>query len=157
MNTIIQPSIDYGFRMMCRSPYPNHPKGCPNYGKRKTCPPIVKTLEEIFDCSKNFYAIWTTFPFGEHIAKMKQLHPNWSERQLSCCLYWQGTARKNLKQEILKFTQTHSDFLIITSCPEAMGVNVTATMASIGEELEWPPKTITYQVALAGTFKHWNV
>lgn len=152
MNSTIYPAIDYGFRLMCSLAYPNHPKGCPNFGKRKTCPPIIGTLEEIFDCSKDFYAIWTTFPFGEHIAKMKQLHPDWSDRQLSCCLYWQGTARKNLKQEISKFKAIHPD-LTVTTCPEAMGVNVSSTMASIGEELEWPPRTITYQVALAGTIK----
>jgi hypothetical protein len=28
-----------------------------------------------------------------------------------------------------------------TDCPEAMGVNVTATMKNCGVELEWPLKT----------------
>jgi hypothetical protein len=38
--------------------------------------------------------------------------------------------------------------LAVLYCPEAMGINVTATMQKLGITL---PKTVTYQVALAGT------
>jgi hypothetical protein len=31
-----------------------------------------------------------------------------------------------------------------------MGVNVTATMDNAGIMLEWPPKNVAYQIALAG-------
>jgi hypothetical protein len=41
----------------------------------------------------------------------------------------------------------------VTACPEAMGVVVTETMANVGIKLEWPPKTVTYQVALAGKLR----
>jgi len=150
MKSEVIPIISYDFRSMCFKPYPNHPTGCPNFGKRSSCPPCVPVFEEVFDVAKPLYVIWTTFPIGTHIAKMKALHPNWSERQLTCCLYWQGSARKNLKREIFKFQTSHPS-LFITTCPEAMGVNVTATMASIGEKLEWPPLIMTYQVAIAGT------
>ena len=34
--------------------------------------------------------------------------------------------------------------------PEAQGVSVTDTMVQVGIYLEWPPKTVAYQVALAG-------
>jgi hypothetical protein len=78
---------------------------------------------------------------------MRDRHPDWS-RQVECCLYWQGTARKQLESEIQLFYTQHPHFLA-TRCPEAMGVNITATMAGIGVELEWPPVTRTYQVALA--------
>lgn len=149
MNKIITPIIQTSVRGLCCSPYPNHPKGCPNYGKKISCPPTVPCFEDIFDLTKICFAIWTTFPFGEHVDKMRRLHPNWSERQLTCCLYWQGTARKHLKTEICMFKKLHPDYAI-TTCPEAMGINVTATMAAINEYLEWPPKTTTYQIALAG-------
>jgi len=36
------------------------------------------------------------------------------------------------------------------ACPEAMGINITATMAQAGIMLEWPPESVTYQIALAG-------
>ena len=80
---------------------------------------------------------------------MRGKHSNWSKRQLECCLYWQGTARKSLKKKIGEFLCSHSS-LFIVSCPEASGVNLTATMKQIGIDLEWPPKEYTYQIVLAG-------
>ena len=73
-------------------------------------------------------------------------------RQLECCLYWQGTARKQLRQEITEFRKHHPAFKAykVVERPEAMGLNVTATMASIGHELEWPPHHWVYKVAFAG-------
>lgn len=40
-----------------------------------------------------------------------------------------------------------------TYCPEAMGVNVTATMKNLGVTLEWPPQKVVYKVAIIGTIK----
>jgi hypothetical protein len=87
-------------------------------------------------------------------ARVLLKHPGWSQRQAECCLYWQGTARKRLGEIIDEFMVWASGdynpengvaFLV----PEAHGLNVTATMKSIGIELEWPPKTVAYQVAIA--------
>jgi hypothetical protein len=92
------------------------------------------------------------YPFGEHIARMKEKHPHWTQRQCANCLYWQGRARKQLREKVKKFLKEQNDSrLVPLYIPEAMGVNVTATMKSIGIELEWPPVTVTYQVALVGT------
>ena len=38
----------------------------------------------------------------------------------------------------------------ILTTPEACGVNITETMKKIGVNLEWPPRSVTYQVAIAG-------
>lgn len=149
MIQLCKPIIQTNVRSLCCCPYHNHPKGCPNYGNKPTCPPVVQCFENVFDMARDIFVIWTTFHFGEHVAKMKILHPGWSERQLTCCLYWQGTARKKLKEEINMFIKHHPSFGV-TTCPEAMGINVTATMNAIGQKLEWPPETVTYQVALAG-------
>jgi hypothetical protein len=141
--------IDYGMRNLCFRPYPNHPKGCPNYGKRPTCPPKAPHIEEIIDMRKPVFAIWNVFDFGSHVKKLKEVHPDWSQRQLECCLYWQGTARKKLNEQIGFFglgLQGH----ILLKCPEACGVNVTETMKWIDEILEWPPVNKAYQVAIAG-------
>jgi hypothetical protein len=91
--------------------------------------------------------IWNKFPFGEHVARMRERHPDWSERQLACCLYWQGTARKQLEAEIEKFRRVRCTSVF--RIPEAHGVNVTATMERVGVYLEWPPKRWAYQVAIA--------
>lgn len=146
---IVRPVLDATVRALCTRPYANHPHGCPNHGRRRTCPPEAKPLEAVLDCAQPVWAIWTTFDLGAHVKRMRTRHPAWSWRQLVCCLYWQGTARKALRGEIECFHAEHSGLRVV-GCPEACGVNVTATMATIGLHLQWPPKTITYQVALAG-------
>jgi hypothetical protein len=142
------PIFDSEVRSLCCRPYPLHPKGCPNFGKVDRCPPRVLLLHDVFDLTSTCCVIWNTFPFGEHVARMKEIHPDWSERQLECCLYWQGTARRQLAASITAFKNLYPEFEV-TTCPEAMGLNVTATMRAIGIELEWPPKKFTVQVAFA--------
>lgn len=137
-------------RGLCVRPYPNHPKGCPNYGKKKSCPPTAKMFDEVYDISKPVYAIYTTFDFGTHVAKMREAHPDWSQRQLECCLYWQGAARAALKQEIVRFLRAHQgEGFRVETCPEAMGVNLTDTMLGAGINIEWPPVNQTHHIALA--------
>ena len=141
--------IDQSMRGLCRKPYPGHPKGCPNYNKRHDCPPKVPLIGKVFDLDEPVYAIWNKFDFVSHTSKMRELHPEWSDRQVECCLYWQGTARKQLKSEVELFNLENPGYIVLTT-PEACGVNITETMKNIGILLEWPPKMVTYQVALAG-------
>lgn len=145
----VKPVIDYGVRGLCRKPYYNHPKGCPNFKKKDYCPPFAPLFDKYFDMSQPIYVIYNIFNFKEHVNKMRDKHPNWSEHQVKCLLYWQGTARKQLKIHIKEFLKKHENY-IITTCPEAMGVNLTETMKSVGIELEWPPINFTYQIAIAG-------
>jgi hypothetical protein len=107
-------------------------------------------LLDKLDLVKPIYTVWNVFDLAGHVERMRARHPDWSARQLVCCLYWQGTARKALRGHIQEFVREHPDLTII-ECPEAQGVNVTATMAKIGVELEWPPVKVAYQVVLAGT------
>jgi len=64
-------------------------------------------------------------------------------------LYWQGTARKQLKEKVSEFLKKYPEFLVI-NCPEAQGVNLTETMRLINIELEWPPRCWAYQISVAG-------
>lgn len=147
----IEPIIDYSVRGLCKKAYHNHPKGCPNWGKDK-CPPIIAKLEDFFDISQPMYFIWNEFDLGSHIERMKEKHPDWSDYQLRCVLYWQPKARKQLKEEIIKFKKSHPEYTISTG-PEAMGINVTKTMEQLGIKLDWPPTKSSYQVAIAGIKK----
>lgn len=142
--------VDHSMRGKCKDAYQNHPKGCPNFNKRHDCPPKVPLIGKMFDLDKPVYVIWNVFDFGGHTERMRGKHPEWSERQVECCLYWQGTARKQLKSEIESFTRENGEHLILTT-PEACGVNITETMKRIGVDLEWPPVTVSYQVVLAGS------
>jgi predicted metal-binding protein len=146
VHLIIDPSV----RDLCYKSYPGHPKGCPNFGKRSSCPPGCPLVTQIFDWTKPTWVIWNVFDIEKHLKRMGMMHPEWSDRQKQCCLYWQGSARKVLRREIEAFQAEHLG-LFVTTCPEAMGVNVTETMWSISHELQWPPKIKAYQVAIAGT------
>jgi hypothetical protein len=150
---VVHPVIDHKVRGLCRCPYPGHERtkfnsgGCPNFGKVDRCPPRAPVYEETCDLTKPVYAIWTTFDLAAHVEKMRDKHKKWTWRQLVNCLYWQPTARANLRRETERFLQEHPGYQVETT-PEAMGVNVFETMASIGETLERRPETVTYQVAL---------
>lgn len=149
----IEPVIDYSVRGLCSRPYEGHKKGCPNFGDptKLRCPPQAPKIEDVIDLEKPIFAIYNRFDFAAHVARMYETKPGRTKRQAECCLYWQGTARKQLKGEIALFKQKHPADWWISTTPEACGINVTATMKSIRVELEWPPVNFTYQVALAGT------
>lgn len=144
------PVINYSVRGLCAKPYEGHPKGCPNFRSRETCPPTAPFFGDAFDLSKPVYAITETFNLAAHVLSMKRKHPDWSDRQARCCLYWQGGVRKALNDSVNRFLQHHPG-LICTDCPEAMGVDVTATMAAVGVQLEWPPESYVTKIALAGS------
>lgn len=148
----VRPVANAGVRALCREPYPGHRKGCPNWRKRPTCPPQAPLLAETIDLGKPVYCIFNAFDLAGHVERMRAQHSEWSMRQLRCCLYWQRTARKALRQKVERFLSSHQG-LIPLYCPEATGVDVTATMAAIGVQLEWPPVSVAYQVALVGTPK----
>jgi hypothetical protein len=148
VSVVMEPSV----RSICRRPYDLHPKGCPNFGKRETCPPRARLYWEAYDLTQTVYAVVNEFNLGKHVERMRTLHPDWSDRQLRCVLYWQAGARRELKNKISALRE-RGQFpvgYVIETCPEAMGVNVTATLLGVGIALEWPPVRIVRQVALLG-------
>jgi predicted metal-binding protein len=58
-----------------------------------------------------------------------------------------------LCKPIRDFYREYGSRYKVTTCPEAMGVNITETMKDAGIILEWPPENVTYQIALAGILK----
>ncbi len=145
---IIDPSV----RMLCCRPYQNHPRGCPNFNRKYGCPPEAPLFTARYNMSGKFFAIVNDFPLDSHTARMRKLHPDWTDRQLECCLYWQPKARKKLNEIIFGFTYIYDEY-IVDRCPEAGGVNVTETLKLVDLALEWPPKHIVRQVAIAGELK----
>lgn len=155
----VDPVIDTSVRGLCVKQYPGHPRGCPNFNHKEGCPPQAKLFADVFNLKYPVYAIVNVFEFGKHCTRMKLIHPEWSKRQVECCLYWQPTARKQLETEIQNFKSAKglrvdgSPRYVVTRCPEAMGVDITKTLHNAGIDLEWPPVNVTYQVALAGVRK----
>ena len=141
--------INFKARDWCKLPYPNHPRGCPNYGNRYSCPPEATLITEFIDIYKPMYLIAVEFDLANHISRMKHLHPNWSDRQARCVLYWQNKINKELRDECDNFKWLNPD-MITTNCPEAMGVNVIATAKRCGLMIELKPKNRVYKIAIAG-------
>jgi hypothetical protein len=104
-------------------------------------------FDDVYSTHKPVLAVWNVFDLAEHADRMGEKHPDWSEAQRVCCLYWQGTARKQLRRKI-EGVLSQYPWMRAETCPEAMGVDVTATMEQIGVRLEWPPKAKVIQVAL---------
>lgn len=144
------PIVESRMRGLCVAPYPGHPRGCPNFGKKAGCPPAAPQFAQHFDLERPCWLVWNVFDMAGHIAKMRAAHPDWTERQLVCCLYWQRGARARLEEEIRSFRAAVPGAWVVTRCPEAMGLNVFATLATIGVEIERTPRHVALQVAFAG-------
>ena len=149
----VTPIVKHAVRSLCYRPYPGHPRGCPNYGKLARCPPQAPLATEVIDLTKTVWAIWVTFDLEAHAARMVEKHPGWSDRQARNCLYWQPGQRKKLREELAAFDHSRARGpvpLKLLGCPEAAGIDVTATMQSAGITLEWPPIRLAYTVVLVG-------
>src|SRR6056300_1179316 len=152
---------DFGkkYQNLCRARYHNHPKGCPNYGKRPDCPPC-ELVNDKFDLDMPMWVIYTEFPVGEFAERMRVNHPEWEHtpRQWYNCIRWQGTARKQHKIDIrsFKWAMRKIPDLHVDTNPEARGINVTEVMKQVGIDLEWnyhenhDPERKTYRVSIAG-------
>ncbi len=149
---IAQPRINYKAREWCKLPYPDHPRGCPNYGHKPVCPPIIPLLEQVYDLSKPSYLVVVEFDLAAHAHKMLSIHPSWSERQAKCVLYWQGSVAKQLRLETEHYLKIIPN-LVATSCPEAMGLNVIATAQLAGVPIRPRPVDKVFKIALLGSLK----
>ena len=109
----------------CKLPYPNHPKGCPNFPHCPSNQPNFLLLEYDYD----WYAVIEEFDLASHAEEMKRKHPSWTERQCRNVLYWQNSVRKRLKEKTYA-NQKQND--VVLEIPEASGVNVFATFSKVG-------------------------
>jgi len=134
---------------LCPRPYPGHPRGCPNYGHRPTCPPGSPLIDAILYLPAPVFVVHIEFDIGAHAAALRERHPEWSERQVYCCLYWQPRARKYLRAEEDR-ARLEMGVGRVVHCPEAHGVYVDALMRHLGVTLEWPPRNTARLVSLAG-------
>jgi hypothetical protein len=133
----------------CRFPYPGHPHGCPNI--KKGCladRPDFKTIADLYEWS----AVIEEFDLKSHAEYMKARiwadhKKEWTDRQCRNPLYWQGGVRKRLRE---KAEALKGD--IVLDIPEACGIDVFKTMASVGIILERKPDTVR-KVMLVGKTK----
>lgn len=141
--------INNNVRLWCKLPYPNHPKGCPNYGNKVGCPPKVCKIDKLFDLNRKHWLAIIKFDLKTHKDRMRLKHPNWSDKQLACCLYWQGKVKKNQRQICKKFMYEHPG-TIYNLIPEALGVHVFKTVRPLGIPIERHITNTVYKIALIG-------
>jgi len=126
----------------CKRVYPNHPKGCPNYGK-KLCPPNAKLFNSKLSF---FYLIYADFNLEKYVSIMSEYFSckkvDRTYEQVSCYLYWQETVQNILKNfiEELLFNNNATEYQVYTCgsgmkifndefpSMEASGINVFATI-----------------------------
>jgi len=135
--------------ILCISPYPDHPNGCPNYGRLGDCPPNSPAVWRHFDAQLPLCLVIYCFDLGRHMNVMKKRHPEWSDRQLRNCYYWQNGVRAGLKRECKRLCSSRG-YDTFTLKPEAMGVNLFGTMRKFGIKLKRNPTDIVYKIALVG-------
>ena len=141
----IQPAA----RDWCRLPYPGHPRGCPNYGKKAGCPPDAPLLGDFFDPARPVCFAVAKFDLAAHAKRLIDAHPGFTERQARCCLYWQNTVRKALREAVAGY-MSRTGYTQATTVPEAMGLNVLRTLNLLGVPVKRFPKQYVYKVAMLG-------
>jgi len=135
----------------CKLKYPNHPKGCPNFGKKITCPPFTKKIFDLID--PPFYIITEEFNLEHQKKRMSKQHPEWSEKQCKNLLYWQKGVMKKLREEANSFLLTKKNMMVLET-PEANGVNVFKTCKKLGIEISKNPQKLVIKVMIIGKRKN---
>ncbi len=152
-------------RLWCQLPYLNHPKGCPNYNKNPLCPPKAKFMKNILIRYNHFYLIYAEFNLEIQRERMLLIHPNWSERQAACLLYWQNSVKKVLRMYIKEIYDENKNFKIfLLSCGsgfdshyfnqgeiysmEAVGIDVYKTLRNNNIDFEIKPKNKVILITL---------
>lgn len=141
--------IQEATRDWCRFPYPNHPKGCPNYGKHRDCPPNSSMLYEYFDNNRNISFVVVKFDIAGHEKRMLQRNPDWTRKQARCVLYWQGSVRSRLRKKVQEY-MNKIGYNKWSDRPEAMGLNLFRTFHKYGLKLQKNPKDYVYKIAMLG-------
>ena len=122
----------------CLQPYPDHKKGCPNYGKREGCPPLAPLATDLI--RDPYYLVYQKFDLAAQEKRLLEKHPNWSKRQARCCLYWQRGFVKGLLIEaweflIQKVYETNECYECVEN-PEGAGIDLFKTCEQAGIHLE---------------------
>ena len=121
-------------RSMCIRPYHNHPKGCPNFGKKEGCPPNIPMFDQVYDLTKPIYLIINEFNLLEHVNSIKKIHPDWSSYQLYNSRYWQGKSVSINKKVSYAWLNAHPN-LVLTNWVENMGVDLIKTLRQVNIDL----------------------
>lgn len=134
-------------RDWCKLSYPDHPKGCPMYNTRPSCPPQAPLLEDLV--KPPFYLVLQEFDLEQQEKRMKLKHPDWSVKMCRNPRYWQKSFMKQILAEAQQFLWKFPQGMILVR-PEANGVNLFSTCRLHGVRLERNPQKIVKKMVLIG-------
>lgn len=146
------PTVIYDVRARdgtwCKSPYPGHPKGCPNFprcpSEHKDFYSLLRSIEitrmEEPDKKIRWFAVVEEFDLKTYADQRKLSYPKYSERQARNLIYWQNGVRSRLRKKT--YAQVESSGDIVLEIPEACGVNVFETMALVGVQIDRHPDIV---------------
>lgn len=152
----------------CKLPYPDHPDGCPNFGKKKGCPPTAPLATDLI--TDPYYLVYLYYDLEAQEKRMKEKHPKWSTRQARCCLYWQRTVMKEVMVEakfLIKTLSSEKSLFrmaygydepqssIILENPEGAGIDLfkTCEQAGIHLERDYLHQRYVYKMVIVGKTK----
>lgn len=132
----------------CKRPYPDHPDGCPNIQKcRDLNLPFFK------DRWREYHLLYADFDFRSYKDWRESQNPNWTARQVECCLYWQNSVKSLLVREIEKLYISDGPFYVYgcgsglklsfqekVGSMELAGINVFSTLKLNNIDFEVAPK-----------------
>ena len=130
----------------CTLPYPDHPKGCPNFPDCVMAKPHIHSTNLL---DRSWYAVLEEFDLKKHAEEMKKKHPNWSDRQCRNLLYWQNGVRSRLRKKTESYINPLSDDIIL-EIPEACGINMIETMSKAGIKIQTDHPDNVIKVMLIG-------
>lgn len=147
-------------RDLCYREYSGHKNGCPN---RSKCDflnvPSFDIIAE-YGSFDYFYLIYAEFDFKKYLEIMKEIHPQWTERQLRNVLYWQSSIKRMLSNFINNLDLASWDYVLgcgsglkiknqkRVGSMENSYINVFSTCKLNGIKLEIHPRNKIYLVCL---------
>ncbi len=151
--------------LWCTLPYDNHSKGCPNYGKKNTCPPDAPYLEHEVKSYEHIYLLYLRFDFEMYrvIRGNEWINKGfpYTEKQLRCLLYYQPSIKRIIKNHIINKLFTLGSIYVlgcgsglrlpfqkIVYSMEAVGINVFKTLKNNNIYHEIKPVNTTLFVNL---------
>jgi len=146
MSISLQNSVVYDVRARdgtwCAKPSKSYLHGCPNY---PGCPAKYPDFLDLWD-KYDWYAVIEEFDIEGWEKNQAEKHKDegWSRKQLRNPRHWQKGVMKRLRDK----AHANSNRLlgdIILEIPEACGVDVVRTMASVGIRFEWGLNAKTYR------------
>lgn len=156
-------------RDFCKRSYPGHPHGCPNYGKKETCPPHAERFMNVIKSIPDgkYFLVYVNFDLEEQSRRMKEKNPHFTEKQSRNSRYWQSTVKKALREKIMSiYNANKNQAWYIIGCGsgfstkkmsniqknvcsmEAMGINVFSTLKLNEIPFEVKPKKYVTLVCL---------